>query len=531
LNWKNRSNNPTMTRFKRFTHSLVSAYILLGANIVYTLASVPLALHYLSRAEFGLWALTSQIAAFISLIDLGMNASVARILIDHKDRRADGCYGSAIKTGVLVGAVQGALVLIVGLILVFYLGGWLRVPADLSENFFWLMTGQLFIAAASFVSRTFGQVLYAWQRLDIQNYVQVFQFAVWLAVLWLGFAAGLGVYSVLASTLAGWICATGLCAVACWRLRLWPQNNEWGRVSLTQFQELFNYAADLFLIALGTQIILSSQVVLITRMLGMEAVAVWSVMTKAFMLISQIIFKIVGTTMPALAEMQARQENTRLWERYRGLFYTVTVVAAVCAIMFAACNSLFVAVWTHGQISWPIINDVLLAVWLLIMTQQCCHNSLIICLKQVRELKYTYLLEGMVFTIAAIVVLPRGGITGMLVCSLVCTLIFTTANGVWRVAGLARKNQQSSLWTWQWPQLRVLLVMTPCWLLPAWLLRDVTLWWRLLILFFFLGLGGFLVAVWFALPRHLTLELLGKLPLPVQRVTLWVLPPTVRTKV
>jgi hypothetical protein len=46
-----------MSRLKKFTHSLLSSYALMGVNIVYTLLSVPLALKSLSKAEFGLWAL------------------------------------------------------------------------------------------------------------------------------------------------------------------------------------------------------------------------------------------------------------------------------------------------------------------------------------------------------------------------------------------------------------------------------------------------------------------------------------------
>ena len=36
-----------MSRFKRFAHSLASGYVLLAANMLFTLASVPLALKYL----------------------------------------------------------------------------------------------------------------------------------------------------------------------------------------------------------------------------------------------------------------------------------------------------------------------------------------------------------------------------------------------------------------------------------------------------------------------------------------------------
>ena len=53
-----------MSRLKKFTHSLLSGYVALGVNVFYTLASVPLALHYLGKAEFGLWALVSQISGY-----------------------------------------------------------------------------------------------------------------------------------------------------------------------------------------------------------------------------------------------------------------------------------------------------------------------------------------------------------------------------------------------------------------------------------------------------------------------------------
>src|SRR5437016_387660 len=106
-----------MSRFKRFAHSLASGYLVLGVTILQTLALVPVALHYLSAAEFGLWALAMQIAGYLLLIDLGMSGSISRILIDHKDHPADGVYGSIIKTGALVLVVQGAIIALAGTVL------------------------------------------------------------------------------------------------------------------------------------------------------------------------------------------------------------------------------------------------------------------------------------------------------------------------------------------------------------------------------------------------------------------------------
>ena len=608
-----------MSRAKKFAHALLTSYLSIGVNILFTLASVPLAFKYLTKPEFGLWALTLQIANFIALVDLGMGSSIARILIDHKDEKGNGHYGGAIKSGFLVGLAQGAITLIVGLSLVWFLAGWLRVPTDLpsglsldsngfisgtptsigtnnfavkvtdsngnmaaevmslailnnnavrdftvrtnmnvggtltvtttnlpsgtigvaysrelaanggqppyswtrvslSSAFLWLMIGQVLLTAATFSTRIFGQVLYAWQRMDVSNYSGMIQLVVGFAVLWIGFLLGFGIFSLLAGSVAGWICGTVISALACLKLGFWPKAGEWGRASRARFRELFNYGAEMFLISIGTQLILSSQTMLVSRQLGLEAAALWSVMTKVFTLVSQIVLKIVGNAMPAFAEMQVRREWDRLWSRYRALFITTNVFAGWCAVLFTACNGPFVTLWVQGKFSWPPLDNALLAVWLVISTQQCCHNSLIMCLKEIRSLKYVYLLEGAVFIGAALAVLPSDGITGMLICSVAATTLFTWFVGAWRVKGLSKMGWKPLLWDWQLPLFRLLAVLVPLALVTGWLLRGQSAWLQFLVpgaLLSFIGAG---VALRFALPADLTVEISGKLPPPLRRL-------------
>src|SRR6266481_242388 len=103
-----------MSRLRRVAHSVASGYVVLAVTAVYALASLPLALHYLSQERFGLWGLMASISGYLSLIDLGMSGSVARLLIDHKDERQSGSYGSLIKTGWLVLTAQGAIIFLAG---------------------------------------------------------------------------------------------------------------------------------------------------------------------------------------------------------------------------------------------------------------------------------------------------------------------------------------------------------------------------------------------------------------------------------
>src|SRR6266481_8055191 len=103
-----------MSRFRRAMYGVASSYALLAAATCATLVSVPLALHYLSKERFGLWGLMASTGGYLSLIDLGMSGSVARLLIDYKDQKERGQYGSFVKTGWLVLVTQGMVILLAG---------------------------------------------------------------------------------------------------------------------------------------------------------------------------------------------------------------------------------------------------------------------------------------------------------------------------------------------------------------------------------------------------------------------------------
>src|SRR5437870_5779772 len=131
-----------MSRFRRAFHGVASSYLALAAATVATFASIPLALHYLSKERFALWALMSSIGGYLSLIDLGMSASVARLLIDRKDERQQGTYGSLIQTGWLVLLVQGTLLFGVCFVVAPPLTDLLHIPLELKPEFTALLRWQ-----------------------------------------------------------------------------------------------------------------------------------------------------------------------------------------------------------------------------------------------------------------------------------------------------------------------------------------------------------------------------------------------------
>jgi hypothetical protein len=152
-----------------------------------------------------------------------------------------------------------------------------------------------------------------------------------------------------------------------------------------------------------------------------------------------------------------------------------------------------------------------------ILTLQCCHASFISCLKEVREIKFMYLLEGIMFIGSALFALPRWGLTGMLACSLICSCLITWGNGTWRMAKLLQKNQQASLLSLHVPLAKALLVTIPCCLGLLIATRGMPIFFQLVIVCGISAGVGVVAAFRFALPEPLSAELLGKFPVPLRR--------------
>src|SRR5258705_9200260 len=94
------------------------------------------------------------------------------------------------------------------------------------------------------------------------------------------------------------------------------------------------------------------QMLVITRFLGLEVAAAWSIGTRAFGLAVQLIGRISDMAAPVICEMLNRGERIRLARRYEELTVVKLAFSGWAAVAFALCNSAFVAVWTQGRIRW-----------------------------------------------------------------------------------------------------------------------------------------------------------------------------------
>jgi O-antigen/teichoic acid export membrane protein len=419
-----------MSRTKRFALSLVSGYVQLAVNSLFTIVSVRLALAYLPHDEYALWMPVTVIATYIALMDFGLSSAASRILIDYKDHEKPEEYGSIIQTTMLVGLTQAALISVAGVGLAFVMGPLLKIPDALQHEFFWLVVGQCAVTAGIFGTRIVLLVLSANQRFDIGNYSSALALILNCAVMWVCFARGAGVYSLVWGQAAGVATTFAVNWLYCVKLNLFPQPGRWGRPTWEKFRELFAFGRDVFLFTVGLQFISVSQTLLLTRFIGLDAALVWGICTRGYVVLVQVIGRVSDFSSAALAEMIVRGEREKLLRRVRELAVLSVNMAVAAGAIFAVANGPFVDVWTKGSIHWTPWNDLLLAAWLVVTTTTRLHLGLVGITKAYQFLRYLVFIEGLTFIGLTILLYRHGGITIMLTMSILCSFCFTTPYGL-----------------------------------------------------------------------------------------------------
>lgn len=407
-----------MDRRKRFFSGLTAGYAAASANLVFTFFSVPIALHYLPKEEFGLWALVLQITNFLMLLDLGMSSSVARFLADHKDFKNQASYGNVLRTGQLIFCIQalvmGMLALVVGLVLPI----WLGLPGHLVPAFQRLLWIQGSILAVGLILRGYSSPLWAHQRIDITHWATTANLLTALVVVAAGFYFGWGVDTFWVSSLCGALWTWFVPWYAYYRLRIFSDPAHPGSFQRNLFWRMLAFGRDVLLMQLGTLLCSGSQIILVTKLLGLEAAAVFSVATKMLIMGQQWIGRILESAAPGLTELFVRGERERFMKRFYQISSISLGAATSVAVVLMVANRDFVVLWTHGSIHWTRLGDLLLATGLIAAVAIRCFQGVFGMAADFTSVRWLPLIEGLTFIGVTLVLNSYLGIEGILAVAL-----------------------------------------------------------------------------------------------------------------
>ena len=323
---------------------------------------IPIALSFLSVELFGLWMLILQMNVVYQLIDLGFSEAFSRVLIDSKEKGAE-LYWQTVKTAWVVFGCQALAILVVGLGIASYLPGWLNIPDHLQGLAILLI--QIIVANMVWttLTRVFNQVLVSNQRMDLDNRAGFFgilgSFIFTCSALYLG----LGIWSMVLGLIIGnfivstlrYTFARSFCSFR-FKILKSPFNQK-------LFKEIFKYGLDRFFATLGDRLLRIIPTFAITRILGLEANAVWGIINRGIIFCESLLCKPIETAYPGLAQMYVSAENQILRKRYEQLVSMMSLGAAVTMVCIAVGLKPAINIWSAGTV---VISDKLnlaVAIW------------------------------------------------------------------------------------------------------------------------------------------------------------------------
>jgi O-antigen/teichoic acid export membrane protein len=421
-----------LSRKSSFLRGVSASWVATFITVAYSVASVPVALRYLSVEEFGLWMLVIQVAGYLSLLEFGMTAAAARILIDHKDDKSEGSYGATILTSALFFLCLSVLIVAAGLFLAAPVIKLFAVPANLETVAVHLLKWQACATAITVACRIFGSILYANQRIDLLMLVgAVFQI-ISLLIVWAILWQGGGLWELPWAAVATAILSSVTLALGCLAAGLIPKRGQWQGPTLRQFGCIAKLGKDIFLVNVGTQFLEASQLMIVSRTMGVGAAAIWAVCAKIFTLVFQLLTKIEGTAIVYFSEMMVRGERAKLVTRFRDVYQTTAGIAAVSVVAAATINTNFVTVWAGEKLLWPQINNILLAALVYINCVLRCHTDIILVSKEIQGYRYVNFVEGTAFIVLSLWTATTAGFPGILISALACALLLRGTYSLWR---------------------------------------------------------------------------------------------------
>lgn len=413
-------------RTSSFVRGLGAGYLTTGINIAFTAISVPLALHYLGKDQFGLWSLAQQIVGYLILLDLGVTSAVSRFIADHKDDVNGGDYGRMLLTGGIVFALQGILIVLAGLVFSIFAPAFFAIPAPFAPDFTNVLMLITFISGFSVFCRSLAAPLWAFHRIDFSYLMGSISLILGLAVLWLGFHFNLGIYSLAISGLPGALLTPVMAFCFCKKNGFYPSSKSGLQMpTLPDIRRVFAFGKDAALVALGSQMVNASQIMIISRFVGLDTAATFSVGTKLYSLGQHLVAKVIGTAAPALTELFVRGEVSK----FKARFFDVVSITAFSATLFASAlvsgNSAVVSIWTSGVIKWDWWADTLLGALLIATSVTRCLTELFVFRGNLKTVRHIYLAEGLLTIVLSIPAVSYFGFAGLLASALFVHLAVT----------------------------------------------------------------------------------------------------------
>jgi O-antigen/teichoic acid export membrane protein len=191
-----------------------------------------------------------------------------------------------------------------------------------------------------------------------------------------------------------------------------------------------SYSGNTFISSIGGIMLKSAPTLIITRMLGLNATATWSVCAKPYDILAKILNRPMDNSGAALCEMYIRNERAQLKKRMSQMLQITCAIAGVGSMVFAFMSPAFVHLWTNGKIAWPLQNFIALGLMTAVYATMRITSGFVGISKMFGFMRYIYFLEALVLIFISWLLVPSYGVIVIPLTAIACHLLLSASLGL-----------------------------------------------------------------------------------------------------
>jgi O-antigen/teichoic acid export membrane protein len=356
--------------------NLSTRYLAIAVEMAVGLIVLPFNLSHLGASAYGLWALTTSVTMYFSVLDLGYSGAVVKFVAQYRAKQDTRALNETLSTTFFLFAGFGVLTYVVAIVLSVYIDRILHLSAGQVHTARLVLLITTVSVALGTACTVFGAVINGFQRYDLNNIAgtasTIVIALVNVLVLWSGYGL---VELVLATTairvLTYWVYRANAYRVfPAMRLRLDLFHRE-------RLRELTSFSVFMALIDWANKLNYSIDAIVIGIMLGTGAVAVWSVGQRLAEATQRLTNQLNDILFPNVVDHSASDRLDRLQRLFLvGTRFSLATVVPIAAALLLMAGPL-VHAWVGPEFEGSVIVVRLLAVIVVVRVGNATGSTLL----------------------------------------------------------------------------------------------------------------------------------------------------------
>jgi O-antigen/teichoic acid export membrane protein len=418
------------------------------------LVLLPFNVAHLGPAAYGLWALTTSVTWFFSVLDLGYGSALVKFIAQYRAWRDRSALNEIVSTIAVVFAGLGVFCFGVTAVLAWRVESLFNIQPEqvrTAQHVLLIVGAYLSIR---FPLAVFGAVVYGFQRYYLNNAVSIGTSLVIAAVNVGVLSAGHGLVTLVAATTTVRILSLGLFAWNAYRafpgLRVRPSLYRAARL-----REMTSFSVYMLVLDWSAKLNYSADTVVIGAMLDTTAVAVWTVGQRLSQLAQQLANQLNGALFPNVVDSDAAQRQDRLQMIVvQGTKLSLALAAPLCIGLIVVADPL-IRSWVGPQFAGAVLPTRILLAVVLVRISTASAQMILKGAGLHRLLTYTNATTAVVNVLLSIALIRPFGLIGVALGTLIPVTIATVfvlyPAACRRVDLPLRRPLAQAIWPAMWP--------------------------------------------------------------------------------